>query len=60
MIEISIHIFSLIIGFIIGLIVMGIAIITFELFEFDRTGIDIKYKLNELEAELTELKKEEE
>ena len=31
----------------------------FELFEFDRTGIDIKHKLNELEADLTDLKKEE-
>lgn len=59
MIEISIHTLSLIIGFISGLIVMGFILITSELFDFDRTGLDIKYKLNELEAKLTKLKKEE-
>lgn len=59
MIEISIHIFSLVIGFIIGLIAMGIIMISFELFDFDRTGIVIKHRLIELEAKLTELKKEE-
>lgn len=59
MIEISIHIFSLVIGFIIGLIAMGIIMISFELFDFNRTGLEIKYKLIELEAKLTELKREE-
>lgn len=59
MIEISIHIFSLVIGFIIGLIAMGIIMISFELIDFDRTGIDIKHGLIELEAKLAELKKEE-
>lgn len=59
MIEISIHVPSLLIGFIIGLIIMGIFMIITELFDFDRTGVDIKNKLIKLEAELTKLKKEE-
>ena len=57
--EISIHFLSLVIGFILGLTVMSILIITFELFDFDRTGVDITKRLIKLEAELTKLKKEE-
>lgn len=60
MIEISIHVPSLLIGCFIGVVAMGIIMISFEVFDFNRSGLEIKYKLIELEAKLTELKKEEE